>query len=244
VSYTFSRTTSSGSDNVQRDALTWSGAQGVISPYEKERNTTIAVDDTPHVFSAAVVYELPWGKDRKWLNTGGVANALLGGWQASTVFRYSSGLPLFFRITGGACNVPGEFRAACIPAIVNPDRVFAQDKGSFDPNAGPLFNRDAFEPIDAFNFYWGRGNRIEEDVRGFAYQNQDLSFIKNTALPGGTNLQLSAAIFNVWNWHNFTTSGEWGGSAFNTDLSSPDFGHWSGAVTDPRTIQVAARLQF
>ena len=36
--------------------------------------------------------------------------------------------------------MPGQFRAGCIPAIVNPDAVFAQDKGDFDPGAGPLFN--------------------------------------------------------------------------------------------------------
>ena len=62
VSYTLSRTTSSGSDNMQRDALTWSGAQGVISPFEQERNKAITLDDTPHVLSAAFVYELPFGE--------------------------------------------------------------------------------------------------------------------------------------------------------------------------------------
>ena len=66
-------------------------------------------------------------------------------------------------------------------------RLWAQDKGSYDPNAGPLFNKDAFEPLSAFNFYYGRGNRIEQDVRGFAYKNQDISFIKNTRMPGNTN---------------------------------------------------------
>ena len=38
VSYTLSKTMSSGSDNTQRDAVTWSGLQGVISPFEKDRN--------------------------------------------------------------------------------------------------------------------------------------------------------------------------------------------------------------
>jgi len=244
VSYTLSRTISSGSDNVQRFSLTWSGAQGVISPFERNRNRAIAVDDTPHVLSAAFVYELPWGHNRKWLNGGGLANVLLGGWQASTIFRCSSGLPFFFRITGGACNVPGEFLAACIPAVVNRDHLFAQDLGRFDPAKGPLFNRDALESLDAFNFYWGRGNRVEQDVRGFAYRNQDVSFIKKTSLPGGMNLQISVAMFNAWNWHIFNASGEFGTSAFNTDLGSPDFGVWNGTVTDPRTIEVAARLQF
>ena len=59
VSYTLSKTISSGSDDTQREALTWNGAQGVISPFERERNEAIAVTDTPHVLSAAFVYNCP-----------------------------------------------------------------------------------------------------------------------------------------------------------------------------------------
>ena len=92
-------------------------------------------------------------------------------------------------------------------------------------------------------FYRGRGNRIEESVRGFGYHNQDLAFVKNARVAGGTNLQLRVEVFNLWNWHMFT-DGPWGNSAFNTDLSSPDFGRWNGTVTDPRSIQLAARLEF
>ena len=55
---------SSGSDDTQREALTWNGAQGVISPFERERNEAIAVTDTPHVLSAAFAYELPFGAAR------------------------------------------------------------------------------------------------------------------------------------------------------------------------------------
>ena len=246
VSYTLSKTISSASDNTQREAITWSGVQGVISPFEAERNEAIAVNDSPHVLSAAFVYELPVGQGKKYVDQGGVANALLGGWQMSTIFRYSSGFPIFFRVQGTGCNVPGAFRAGCIPAIINPDAVFAQDKGSFDPGKGPLFNKDAFEPLSAFNFYFGSGNRIEESVRGFGYHNQDLSFIKNTRMAGHTNFQIRFEIFNLWNWHMFSPAGSAnnGLAAFNTDLASPDFGRWNGTVTDPRTMQLAARFEF
>jgi hypothetical protein len=247
VSYTLSRTVSNASDNTQSDASTWSGAHGVISPFEKDRTKAVTVDDVPHLLSAAFVYELPVGKGKKHLNQGGVTQALLGGWQLSTIFRYSSGIPYFFRVNGTSCNVPGQFRAGCIPAIIHPDQVFAQDKGSFDPGKGPLFNRDAFEPLSAFNFYVGKGNRIEEDVRGFAYHNQDLSFIKNTRLGGGTNLQVRFEMFNMWNWHIFGASGSTfndttGG--FDLDLASPTFGEWKGAVSSPRNMQVAVRFEF
>ena len=72
--------------------------------------------------------------------------------------------------------------------------MFAQDKGSFDPAKGPLFNKDAFEPVSAFNYYYGRGNRVEESIRGFAYQNQDLTLMKNT--DGGRH-QPAAALRGV-----------------------------------------------
>jgi hypothetical protein len=241
VSYTLARTRMSGTDFVQTEADTWTSASGLISPYEQDRNDAPAVDDATHVLSAALVWDLPFGKGRKWVNQDGLANALLGGWQLSTIFRYSSAIPLFFR--SSYCNVPGQFRAGCIPSSTG--NVFAQDKGSFDPNAGPLFNLSAFEPSDSFNFYYGRGPRVS-DYRGFSYRNQDLSLIKNTRLFGDVNLQLRIEAFNVWNWHNFTAAGNsfHGQFAFDTDIASPDFGVWNGSVTAPRVIQIAARLEF
>jgi hypothetical protein len=241
VSYTLARTRTTGADFVQSEADTWTSAAGVISPYEQDRNEAPAVDDATHVLSAALVWDLPFGKGKKWVDQEGLANVLLGGWQLSTVFRYTSAMPLFFR--SSYCNVPGQFRAGCIPSSTGD--VFAQDKGSFDPNAGPLFNLNAFEPQDAFNFYYGRGPRVS-DYRSFSYRNQDLSLIKNTKLFKDVNLQLRIEAFNVWNWHNFTVPGNSnsGQFAFDTDIASPDFGVWNGSVTDPRVIQVAARLEF
>jgi hypothetical protein len=246
VSYTLSKTISSGSDNTQSDSLTWSGVQGVISPFERQRNETVALDDTRHVLSAAFVYELPAGPGKKYMNSG-VGAWVLGGWQASTIFRYSSAMPFFFR--SSFCNVPGQFRAGCIPAVTNPGAVFAQDKGSFDPAKGPLLNAAAFQPLDTFNFNYGSGNRVEDSVRGFGYHNQDLTLMKNTRMGGGTNLQFRFEMFNMWNWHIFNAQGEEISSgssisAFDTDLASPTFGQWNGAVSDPRIMQVSVRFEF
>jgi hypothetical protein len=200
------------------------------------------------VLSAALVYDLPFGKGRKHLDQGGVTNVLLGGWQLSTVFRHSTGVPYFFR--SSFCNVPGQFRTACIPAVVGGANIFAQDVGSIDPNAGPLFNKDAFQSVDTFNFNYGTGARVTS-YRGPSYRNQDLSLVKNTKLGARMNLQLRIEAFNVWNWHVFSGCG--GGSnncfsgdtsAFTTDLASPDFGKWNGRVSNPRNIQVAARFEF
>ena len=61
------------------------------------------------------------------------------------------------------------------------------------------------------------------------------------------NLQLRVEAFNLWNWHIFGTSGSlFNGiaGAFNNDLASPDFGKWAGGVSNPRSVQLAARLEF
>jgi hypothetical protein len=241
VSYTFSKLMTSGTDNIQRGSLIGSGASGVISPFEQSRNRALAVDDVTHVASAALVYELPFGKGRKYLNQGGVASAVLGGWQLSSIFRYSTGIPFFFR--SGFCNVPPQFRAGCIPGIKPGANPFAQDLSSFDPAKGPLFNKDAFEPVSSFNFYYGTGPRVTS-FRGFGYHNQDLSLIKNTSLGGRMNLQLRIEAFNLWNWHIFGSSGAMGNTAFNSNLASPDFGKWNRSVSNPRNVQVAARIEF
>jgi hypothetical protein len=242
VSYTFGKIITSGTDNIQQESATWSGASGVISPFEEDRNRSLAADDVAHVLSAALVYELPVGKGKKYLDKEGAANALLGGWQLSTVFRYSSGLPFFFR--SSFCNVPGQFRVGCIPAIKSGANPFLQDPGSFDPAKGPLLDKNAFEPVESFNFYYGTGARVTS-LRGPGYYNQDLTLVKNTRIGDQLNLQLRIEAFNLWNWHSFTASGAFsGGGAFVTDLASPDFGRWNGSVTSPRVVQVAARLEF
>jgi len=242
VSYTFGKIITSGTDNIQQEAVTWSGASGVISPFEEERNRSLAADDVAHVLSAALVYELPVGKGKKYLDKGGLSNAVFGGWQISTVFRYSTGIPFFFR--SSFCNVPGQFRAGCIPALKAGANPFLQDMGSFDPGKGPLLDKNAFESVDAFNFYYGTGARVTS-LRSPNYRNQDLTLVKNTSLGRGMNLQLRIEAFNLWNWHSFVSSGQFsGGVAFNTDLASPDFGKWNGTVTNPRVVQLAARFEF
>jgi hypothetical protein len=57
-------------------------------------------------------------------------------------------------------------------------------------------------------------------------------------------LQLRIEAFNLWNWHIFGGSGEWGNAAFNPDIASPDFGQWNGSVSNPRVVQLAARIEF
>ncbi len=50
--------------------------------------------DQENSFGAYVIYELPVGKGQKWLNRGGVLNAVLGGWKVDVSENILSGIPL------------------------------------------------------------------------------------------------------------------------------------------------------
>ena len=163
-----------------------------------------------------------------------------------TILRITAGVPFLFR--SGNCNVPGQFVAGCLPAVLPGANPFAQAKdGTFDPNK-PLFDKTAFEPADSFNFYLGQGPRVS-NYRGFGYHNQDLNILKNTRITERVSLQFRAEFFNIFNWHTYTSRGGEDGlagnfSAFDTDISSPNFGVWNGSVSAPRNIQMGMKLQF
>ena len=241
VSYTHSKLLTSAGGNTQAGATTWGGATGgVISPFEWKRNKALAPDDVPNVFSTAVVYELPIGPGKRFLTNTGFFNRLTGGWEITSTLKISSGTPLYFR--SGTCNVPSQFRVACIPALVNGQSPFAQDEGNFNPNL-PLFNKAAFENPTDFNFYYGTGPRVTS-YRGFPFKNIDIGIGKRTRITERLVVLLRAEAFNAFNNHNFTCTGQGGCTPFNTDISSANFGLWNGSVSSPRNIQLVGRFEF
>ena len=52
--------------------------------------------DVRHIINANAVWEMPFGRGRRFFNSvGRLANAVVGGWQLGGIFRWNSGLPMF-----------------------------------------------------------------------------------------------------------------------------------------------------
>jgi hypothetical protein len=227
----------------------WGNMTGAISPYQLRRNYGTAAFDVPQNLSLAFLYQLPFGRGGRWLNHGGVIDKVVGGWNFTSIIKATSGTPFIFR--SSACNIPAQFVMQCIPGILPGAKPFLQSPGSFNPGpteTASLFNSAAFENPSVFNFYAGKGAPVS-NLRGPGFHNQDLTFMKETGITEKLRMQFRAEFFNIWNWHQFTTSGWNYGlngtpTAFITDVSSPSFGEWNGAVTRPRNVQFAAKLIF
>ena len=64
-----------------------------LNNYDLDREYAISLLDTPHRINISVTYELPFGQGKRFMNRGGIANLLLGGWQLSGIGAYQSGFP-------------------------------------------------------------------------------------------------------------------------------------------------------
>jgi hypothetical protein len=217
-----------------------------ISPYERQRDKALSPWDVPQTINVSVVYRLPFGKGQRFLtHTSTVVDRVVGGWEASTIFRANSGIPFeFYANAGTFCNIPTQLAAACIPGVIPGQNPMAQKPGgSYNPNL-PLFNRNAFEGSNGFDFSTGQGSPIS-GYRGSPFHNEDFNLTKNIAITERFKFQVGVQFFNMWNYHFFTSSNTWGvGAAFTTDLSNPAFGLPTGNVTAPRNIQLGGRVEF
>ena len=61
-----------------------------------------------HVINANMIAELPFGREKRWLNGGGIWDYLIGGWQASAIVHWQSGAPISLLARRGTFNRTGR----------------------------------------------------------------------------------------------------------------------------------------
>jgi hypothetical protein len=242
ANYTYSHLTTDAASTTQSGSAGYGAVGNIINPYQGYRNMSISPDDIANVASIMAVYDVPFGKGKQFLNNEGVLGHVLGGWTLATTMKFTSGMPFYFW-DSAVCGLPGQFQAACIPAITG--NVLAQSWGNVDVNK-PMFNASAFTPVSAFNgFYLGTGPRVST-VRGSPYRDVNISLARKFAIKERLNFELRAEAFNAFNNHYFTCDGEAFGDCipFNNDPSSANFGTWNGTVSGARSIQMVGRITF
>jgi Carboxypeptidase regulatory-like domain len=242
------------SNNVQSGNNTGVGSggnSGAFSPYNQSRAYAIAPDNVPYTVSLAAVYELPVGNGKRYLDSPGLLNTVVGGWRVGPIFRYEYGIP--FSFYSSACStdtlVP-EFREHCIPGQLAGQQPLLVGRNSFNPvtDNNRLINSNSFEHNFSAFGYTGFGKAVEP-IYGPSYRDLDISFIKDTHITERLNFRFQANFFNTFNSHYFLSQGDTNGGtgyAFVTDIaaSGNSFGTWNGTVTTPRTIQFVGRLEF
>lgn len=244
-SLTVSKLYSNGTFSTQGNAG-GAGNTSAFSPYEPGRAWALAPDNVPITGQIAVVYDLPFGHNRPFLNGGGVTDRVVGGWQVSPIYRYEFGTPFSFSSSTCQTSTIGYFREGCVPGVIPGQKVQPHGRNGFNPATGAAYlNPAAFESPSAFTTfgYTGYGKAVST-IYGPSYSNLDVSFTKNTQIAERVNFKFSANFFNSLNNHALISQGNGPGGAFVTDVSKPGFGTWNGDASSPRSIQFAGRIEF
>jgi hypothetical protein len=219
-----------------------------------------------HNFTGSIIYDLPFGRGKKFGHDwNGAVNTLLGNWQLTMIEKITSGFgtPLVDSINqsgqfpsfdnGGNGNnfnrpnrVSDPFKAGVVAANPNPacQLLIGQSavvggvtvNGIAPPTLGP--RGDFFNPCAFAAPPSGQlGNAARIPITGPGFVNTDFSVIKQFALPReGMGLNFRAEFFNLFNHAQF-------GSPI-TDISSPGFGFVNSTVNNPRLVQFGLKLTF
>lgn len=99
ASYTFSKLlTTAGDDLWGNTPLT-----GVLqNPFDTSSLKSLSPSNATHVFVFSYIYELPFGKGKRFLNSNSIVDKIVGGWQINGIHRYQGGTPLTASINDGS----------------------------------------------------------------------------------------------------------------------------------------------
>lgn len=189
------------------------------------RNRAVSNFDRTHVFQAGATAELPFGRGKKWLSSGGIGEKLLSDWQINARFSAYTGLPFTPTAAGTSLNAPFNTQVA---DQVKSDVAILGGVGT----SSPYFDTTAFAPvIDA-----RLGNAGRNSLRGPGVVNLDASVFRNFALREWLNLQFRAEAFNATNTPHFNNPAN--------SVTSSNFGYITSALDDQRIFRLALRLSF
>ncbi len=196
--------------------------------------------DVRHTLSANSVYQLPFGKGRRYLTNGGVTNVLLGGWQVSGIVSARSGNPVNIVIERAASALPDGLSVQNGGYFTRPNYVSGASIVPTNQTISNWINPLAFA-IPA-NGTWGNAGR--NLARGPKFWQADVALWKSFPMTERFALDFRAEAFNVFNRAQFgDPNGDLNSSSFGQITTTVNNGSATGSGT-PREFQFSMRLHF
>ena len=237
ANYTYARS----HDDVSNDTR-GAGTELVVpsDPKRLELDDARSDFDIRHVVRGHFIWDLPFGRDRRFANgASGVVNALVGGWQINGVLDASSGFPFSvfsgfhtfsFYDTGtrvATTSGNGVTNRAVYTGSGDIGRVRRTERGVefFSQEERAMFETPAVgETGSARNLFTGPG-----------FFQVDLGIFKNVSIGKG-HVQVRVEIFNVFDTVNFADP--------NFLVTAGQFGTITETRVPPRIVQLGLKYNF
>ncbi len=201
---------------------------GSIDAARPELEWSIGGFDQTHSIKLNTVWELPFGPDRRWLQSG-VLSHVVGGWRLAVIQSYSSGFPL-----GVTTNAPLPiFNNTNRPNVTGQPWRAPTAGDEFDPNVDRYLDRAAFvQPVGEV----GNAPRKNGDVRRPWNLDENMSLAKSINLTQKVSMDVRLEVFNIFNRVIWDTP--------ETNFSNANFGLVSQQFNQPRRMQIGLKMYW
>jgi hypothetical protein len=203
----------------------------------------VSRDDMPHRFTLNGIWELPFGRDRKFANQmNPILNAIAGGWNVAATWTWQSGRPLDLTASNAFSYYDGDLSKLKINYTDNPDNpVFdishfyfhdaaVQTNGQDDP-----VKQRADQRIQLVNYVRVLPSRLS-NLRGPTLNMWDMSFVKTVPVVGRSRLEVHIELYNAFNTVFYNDP--------NPDPRSASFGKVTSQNNLPRNLQIGTKFTF
>ena len=240
ASYTFTRDLSNAG-GATPSAFAVAGGSFLTDRFHPGLDYGNVIYDRRHRFLATYLYDLPFGKGARWLNSGNALNRLVGGWQLAGVTILQSGpflTPYQSSVDAANTNIlttvgaarPDELRHASLYAA---HRTTAQ---WLNPAAFPYLNLQTASGNGIGRF----GNAPVGGVVGPGTDNSSLSLMKDVALTEKAKFTLGVEASNLFNHRNYEPP--------SMEVDASGFGSITALQTaegaGPRSLELVGRITF
>ena len=211
------------------------GAQFTSACYDPRAEYGRGMLDVPHRVIIAPLFELPFGRNRKFANTSTVADWIIGGWSISAIANLQSGFPINVQQTDNTNLLGGAQRPNLSGQSLTTPGNYEDRLASADHPAATWINVAGFTPALANSF--GTAPRTLTAVRSPSQKNVDAVFMKNFRLGESKTAQVKVEMLNLFNRVEVT-------GASSNNVSNSTFGQIVNQAGFMRITQIMFRYSF
>jgi hypothetical protein len=216
-----------------------------------------SINSIPNRYTAAITYDLPFGRGKKFLGgSNRIVDALVGGWEINDEWIIQNGVPVSIVQTNqsvalGTNGIGGTYQRPNLAGSIYSACQAGRPQGHLGNygtglNKPTFINPAAFTPAPAYTY----GNTPRSlPCRQPGYDNTNLSVYKDFSITERVKFQFRAEALNAFNTPEFgppsTTYGVSQASPTATPaVSGSSLGNITTTIGFARIIQLGGRLSF
>ena len=251
LNYTYSKSIDDGSNAERINEFEGFGfGSQIINSWFPQQNRAVSDFDTTHIVNANWVYELPFGRGKRFgSGMGSFANAIFGGWTISGLWRWSSGYP--FSLFSPEWATDFQLETPAVPVSkARPQTgsfIVNQASGGTGPNVfkdpGITDSSNSNAAINLFRPAFPGEAGLRNGLRGPGTFNIDTGVSKTWPVTERQFVKFNWSMYNVTNSARFDV-GTMSLNGNNSLSSSSSFGNFSSTLSNPRVMEFMIRYVF